>query len=122
ARAYRCRCPLPGSAVRVAGFAPPGVDRFPVAGADAVTAGATRPASITAVTSRGAELPMTTESMTAGQLGRRSRLADTVIEMLHEMEPDRIQMREVSERSGVALGTLYRYFPAKQQLLAAAML
>ncbi len=85
-------------------------------------AGATRPASITTVTSRGAELPMTTESMTAGQLGRRSRLAETVIEMLHEMEPDRIQMREVSERSGVALGTLYRYFSTKQQLLAAAML
>ncbi|XGU21659.1 helix-turn-helix domain-containing protein [Rhodococcus sp. 3Y1] len=28
---------------------------------------------------------------------------------------------DVSERSGVALGTLYRYFPTKQQLLAAAM-
>ena len=30
-------------------------------------------------------------------------------------------MKDVSERSGVALGTLYRYFPTKQQLLAAAM-
>ncbi len=41
--------------------------------------------------------------------------------MLAETGPDGIQMREVSERSGVAMGTLYRYFPAKQHLLAAAM-
>ncbi|MEV5647313.1 TetR/AcrR family transcriptional regulator [Nocardia sp. NPDC052254] len=69
----------------------------------------------------GAELPMSTESMTAGQLGRRRRLADAVIEMLEQTEPDRIKMKDVSQRSEVALGTLYRYFPAKQQLLAAAM-
>ncbi len=30
-------------------------------------------------------------------------------------------MREVSERSGVALGTLYRYFPTKEHLMAASM-
>ncbi len=69
----------------------------------------------------GAEVPMSVESMTANQLERRRRLSDAVIEMLGEMEPDRIKMRDVSKRSGVALGTLYRYFPAKQQLLAAAM-
>ncbi len=59
--------------------------------------------------------------MTDAQRARRRHLLDTVIEMLAETSPDRIQMREVSERSGVALGTLYRYFPAKQHLLAAAM-
>lgn len=59
--------------------------------------------------------------MTAAQRDRRRHLLDTVIEMLAETSPDRIQMREVSERSGVALGTLYRYFPAKQHLLAATM-
>lgn len=59
--------------------------------------------------------------MTDAQRRRRRQLTDTVIEMLAETSPDRIQMREVSERSGVALGTLYRYFPAKQHLLAAAM-
>lgn len=59
--------------------------------------------------------------MTDAQRERRRHLLDTVIGMLAETSPDRIQMREVSERSGVALGTLYRYFPAKQHLLAAAM-
>ena len=30
-------------------------------------------------------------------------------------------MREVAESSGVALGTLYRYFPSKVHLLVATM-
>ncbi len=59
--------------------------------------------------------------MTPAQLRRRSRITETVVEMLEETSPDSIQMRDVAERSGVALGTLYRYFPAKPQLLAAAM-
>ncbi len=85
-----------------------------------MTAGPGEVISMIPVTS-GAELPMSIESMTASQLVRRRRLADVVIEMLQETEPDRIKMKDVSQRSGVALGTLYRYFPAKQQLLAAAM-
>lgn len=59
--------------------------------------------------------------MTAGQRERRAALTAAVIALLHEMEPDRIQMREVSDRSGVSLATLYRYFPTKIQLLAASM-
>lgn len=59
--------------------------------------------------------------MTPAQLRRRVRITEAVVEMLEETSPDSIQMRDVAERSGVALGTLYRYFPAKPQLLAAAM-
>lgn len=66
-------------------------------------------------------LPMSPDDMTEAQRARRRHLLDTVIEMLGDTSPERIQMREVSERSGVALGTLYRYFPAKQHLLAASM-
>ncbi|MDH6675873.1 AcrR family transcriptional regulator [Rhodococcus sp. LBL1] len=66
-------------------------------------------------------VPMSPDEMTEAQRERRRHLLDTVIAMLAETGPDGIQMREVSERSGVALGTLYRYFPAKQHLLAAAM-
>lgn len=66
-------------------------------------------------------VPLNPEDMTDAQRRRRRKVMDTVIEMLGETRPDRIQMREVSERSGVALGTLYRYFPAKQHLLAASM-
>jgi AcrR family transcriptional regulator len=34
---------------------------------------------------------------------------------------DAVQMREVAEQAGVALGTLYRYFPSKVHLLASAL-
>jgi AcrR family transcriptional regulator len=34
---------------------------------------------------------------------------------------EEVQMREVAERAGVALGTLYRYFPSKVHLLASAL-
>lgn len=64
---------------------------------------------------------MSTADMTAGQRGRRAALTEAVIDLLQETEPDRIQMREVSDRSGVALGTLYRYFPTKEHLMAASM-
>jgi TetR/AcrR family transcriptional regulator, cholesterol catabolism regulator len=65
--------------------------------------------------------PLSPDDMTDTQRRRRQLLTATVIEMLADTGPDGIQMREVSERSGVALGTLYRYFPAKQHLLAASM-
>jgi AcrR family transcriptional regulator len=34
---------------------------------------------------------------------------------------DAVQMREVADNAGVALGTLYRYFPSKVHLLVAAL-
>lgn len=67
-------------------------------------------------------LPMCPEEMTSAQRVRRRKATSAVIDMLADTTPDRIQMREVSERSGVAMGTLYRYFPTKQHLLAVAML
>ena len=76
---------------------------------------------MTRVTARSDEFPLDVDLMSVGQLERRGRLTTAVVEMLAEMPSDRIQMKDVSERSGVALGTLYRYFPTKQQLLAAAM-
>lgn len=39
--------------------------------------------------------------------------------MRHEYES--IQMREVADHAGVALGTLYRYFGSKEHLFAAAL-
>lgn len=35
---------------------------------------------------------------------------------------DAVQMREVAARSDVAIGTLYRYFPSKENLLVSVML
>lgn len=64
---------------------------------------------------------MRPEQMIPAQRARRGKATTAVIDMLKDTPPDRIQMREVSDRSGVAMATLYRYFPAKQHLLAAAM-
>jgi AcrR family transcriptional regulator len=53
---------------------------------------------------------------------RRSRIIRTALEMLSESDYDDIQMRDVAERADVALATLYRYFPSKEQLFAAVQL
>jgi AcrR family transcriptional regulator len=65
-------------------------------------------------------LPQPVSTMSAAQLARRHRLTDAVIEMIDQVPPDQLQMRDVAERSGVALGTAYRYFSSKDHLLAAA--
>jgi TetR/AcrR family transcriptional regulator, cholesterol catabolism regulator len=65
-------------------------------------------------------LPQPVSTMTVAQLARRRRLTDAVIEMIDQVPPDQLQMRDVAERSGVALGTAYRYFSSKDHLLAAA--
>jgi len=53
---------------------------------------------------------------------RRSRIIRTALDLLSESDFDDIQMRDVAERSDVALATLYRYFPSKEQLFAAVQL
>lgn len=79
-----------------------------------------RPTNLTRV--RGdCGIPKAPADMTAGQRERRAALTTAVIALLAETEPDKIQMREVAERSGVSLATLYRYFPTKIHLLAASM-
>ena len=65
--------------------------------------------------------PQSPESMTPGQLARRQRLLDAVLQLIAEGADDEVQMKEIAERSGVALGTVYRYFSSKDHLLAAAL-
>ncbi len=43
-----------------------------------------------------------------------------MIEMVSEIGPESLQMKDVSERTRISLGTVYRYFTSKEQLLAAA--
>ncbi|MHB8449360.1 MAG: TetR family transcriptional regulator [Mycobacteriales bacterium] len=52
---------------------------------------------------------------------RRQRVLDATIELASEGGFDAVQMRSVADRAGVALGTLYRYFPSKVHLLVSAM-
>ncbi|NLV80546.1 MAG: TetR/AcrR family transcriptional regulator [Rhodococcus sp.] len=55
------------------------------------------------------------------QRARYLRIIDSAKELASEGGYDAVQMRAVAERSEVALGTVYRYFPSKNQLLVVAM-
>jgi len=59
--------------------------------------------------------------MTSGQLVRRAKIIEEVIDLIAEVGADAVQMRDVAQRSGVALATVYRYFRSKEHLLAAAL-
>jgi len=55
------------------------------------------------------------------QLARRARVLEAAIDLAAQGGYDDVQMREVAHRAGVAMGTIYRYFDSKDQLLAAAL-
>jgi TetR/AcrR family transcriptional regulator, cholesterol catabolism regulator len=59
--------------------------------------------------------------MTSRQLIRRAKLIEAVIDLIAEVGAEAVQMRDVAQRSGVALATVYRYFNSKDHLLAAAL-
>lgn len=61
-------------------------------------------------------------TLTEPQQARRSRMLAATAELAAEGGWDGVQMREVANRSEVALGTLYRYFPSKEHLLVSVML
>ena len=61
------------------------------------------------------------EVETPAQRERRIRIVQAALGLATRGGYDDVQMREVAERSGVALGTLYRYFPSKVHLLVHAM-
>ncbi len=65
--------------------------------------------------------PLPVEAMSSRQLVRRAQLIEAVIDLVREVGPGVIQMRDVAERSGIALGTVYRYFSSKEHLLAVAL-
>ncbi|WP_107451600.1 TetR family transcriptional regulator [Actinacidiphila rubida] len=59
--------------------------------------------------------------LTERQEARRRGILDASTRLACGGGFDAVQMREVAESSGVALGTLYRYFPSKIHLLVATM-
>ncbi|MCQ0000369.1 TetR family transcriptional regulator [Streptomyces sudanensis] len=59
--------------------------------------------------------------LTERQEARRRRILHAGARLAARGGFDAVQMREVAEAAGVALGTLYRYFPSKVHLLVAAM-
>ncbi|MSO86769.1 MAG: TetR/AcrR family transcriptional regulator [Acidimicrobiia bacterium] len=61
------------------------------------------------------------EVLTKSQAARRQRVLLAALELGAQGGYDAVQMRDVAGLAEVALGTIYRYFPSKDALLAAAM-
>ena len=55
------------------------------------------------------------------QLQRRRRIVKAAAALASRGGIEAMQMRTVAERAGVALGTLYRYFPSKMDLVVAVI-
>ncbi|GAB3985140.1 TetR family transcriptional regulator [Actinoallomurus acanthiterrae] len=72
---------------------------------------------------------MTAESTAASHQGvrsrsqyqRRRRIVQAAAALASRGGVEAMQMRTVAERAGVALGTLYRYFPSKMDLVVAVV-
>jgi AcrR family transcriptional regulator len=78
----------------------------------------------------GASVPSTPSSTSGRRAGgtraaetaaRRRRLIDAAVGLAAEGGYDAVQMRDVAARAEVALGTLYRHYSSKDQLLLAAL-
>jgi AcrR family transcriptional regulator len=62
-----------------------------------------------------------TEFSSAAQRERRQRILDATLALASKGGYEAVQMRSVADRAGVALGTLYRYFPSKIHLLVSGL-
>ncbi len=67
------------------------------------------------------ELLTVQRSLNAAQRERRAGMIRAAMELAREGGYEAVMMKEVAARSGVALGTLYRYFGSKDHLLAEAL-
>jgi AcrR family transcriptional regulator len=61
------------------------------------------------------------ETLPRNQAARRDRVIQAAMALAAEGGYEAVQMRDVAASASVALGTIYRYFTSKDQLLAAAM-
>jgi AcrR family transcriptional regulator len=60
-------------------------------------------------------------SMRRDQRERRDRIVRAAVRLMVDVDYHKIQVREVADEAGVALGTLYRYFTSKDHLFACAL-
>jgi AcrR family transcriptional regulator len=65
--------------------------------------------------------PGEAELGSSAQRDRRKRILDATLALASKGGYEAVQMRAVAEQAGVALGTLYRYFPSKIHLLVSAL-
>ena len=66
-------------------------------------------------------VPPKGERLSANQAERRRRVVAAAVDLASDGGYDDVQMRDVAARAKVALGTIYRYFESKDQMLAAAL-
>jgi AcrR family transcriptional regulator len=57
------------------------------------------------------------DGLTPKQEARRARVIEATLALASEGGYEAVQMRDVATRAGVAMGTVYRYFSSKDQLL-----
>ncbi len=75
----------------------------------------------------GEEVARTTASdppvarLAANQLRRMRRIVDAAVELAEQGGFEAVRLRDVAERSDVALGTLYKYFRSKEDILLFAL-
>ncbi|GAA1705889.1 TetR family transcriptional regulator [Microbacterium sediminicola] len=65
------------------------------------------------------QLPSASQPSTPAQRQRYATLIAEAKSLLESGGDDALQMKELSRRTGVALSTIYRYFPSKQWLILA---
>lgn len=68
-----------------------------------------------------AEVREAAEPSSPSQKARHRRILRAAAHLATEKGLDRVQMHEVAKDAGVAIGTLYRYFPSKTFLFTAVM-
>jgi TetR/AcrR family transcriptional regulator, cholesterol catabolism regulator len=71
---------------------------------------------------RGQQEPPRPESLSPHLLVRRQNILQAATRLIYQHPYDEVQMREVADAAGVALGTVYRYFASKEHLFAAVFL
>ena len=67
------------------------------------------------------EPPPRPETLDVHQRARRDRIVQATVEMLPHTPYDNLQMKDITVKAGVALGTTYRYFSSKEHLVAEAL-
>ena len=94
--------------------APPGAG-----GQDA--AGAAPEAAAVAGTPGAPETAAPVARLAANQMRRMRRIVDAAVELAEQGGFEAVRLRDVAERSDVALGTLYKYFRSKEDILLFAL-
>src|SRR5215468_12072123 len=68
-----------------------------------------------------AAAPAPVARLAANQLRRMRRIVDAAVELAEQGGFEAVRLRDVAERSDVALGTLYKYFRSKEDILLFAL-